>query len=252
MNRIHIKYMSDETIETLRANLEVNTDNLINNPTTPSWIYDINPGKTFIKKKYTINDFELLIPKNINDRNTEIKNSITLYEHLKELPMYVLTDEKFWNWINFEKGYSVALKMIPVRKGSSVLKNHWLFSQGNRRSLFFGVFSRAFFRVALSVEESKDDPYELSRFVIEKPNRFRNLSWRTYSSEKHIVLGALKAEKAIFDKYGDIEKTEYFTEIAKHISKLGSVMLLDVMSEKDIYDSVYEKYEQMIKQKASI
>lgn len=248
MSRIHIKYMSDEAIETLRANIDVNTDNLINNPTDSSWIHNISSEKTFIKKKLLIEDFKLRMPKDINDKETEINNSIVLYEHLKELPMYVLSDEKFWNWINFEKGYAVALKMIPVRKGSSVFKNHWLFSQGNRRSIFFGVFSRAFFRVALTVEETKDDPYELSRFVIENPSRFRNLSWRTYSSEKHIVLGALKAEKKIIDEYGDIEKVEYYTEIAKYISKLGSVMLLDAMSERDIYNYVYEKYKQMIEE----
>lgn len=246
MTRINIKYISDETIETLRANLETNTDNLINNPTYSSWINNISPGKTFITKKYTIEDFDLQIPIDNRDIETDIFNSITLYEHLNELPMYILTDEKFWNWINFEKGYEVALKIMPVKKGDSVLKDHWLFSQGKRRSIFFGVLSRCFFRVALTVEESKDDPYELTRFVIEKPERFRNLSWRTFSSQKHIVLGALKAEKQIYEEYGEVEKSVYFTEIAKYISKLGSVMLLDVMTERDIYNYVYEKYKKMI------
>ena len=139
MTRINIKYISDETIETLRANLETNTDNLINNPTYSSWINNISPGKTFITKKYTIEDFDLQIPIDNRDIETDIFNSITLYEHLNELPMYILTDEKFWNWINFEKGYEVALKIMPVKKGDSVLKDHWLFSQGKRRSIFFGV-----------------------------------------------------------------------------------------------------------------
>ena len=79
MSRINIKYMSDETIETLRVNLEVNTDNIMNNPTDSSWIHNINPGKTFIEKKHTIEDFELIMPKDINDKGTEIKNSIKLY-----------------------------------------------------------------------------------------------------------------------------------------------------------------------------
>lgn len=246
MSRINIKYMSDETIETLRANLEINTSNLINNPSDFSWIDSITSDKAFITKKYTIEDFELQIPIDDKDKDTDFRNSIILYEHLKELPMYVLSDEKFWNWINFEKGYEVALKYMPIIEASSVLKDHWLFSQGKRRSIFFGVLSRCFFRVALTVEESQNDPYELTRFVIEKPERFRNLSWRTFSSEKHIVLGTLKAEKQIYDDYGDIEKTKYFTDIAKYISQLGSVMLLDAMSEEDINNYIYQKYEQLI------
>lgn len=239
--------MSDETIETLRANIDIYTNKLINNPKNHRWIYDINTERTFIKKKQTIEDFQLIKPKNSKDTRVNINNSIKLYENLKELPMYVLTDEKFWNWINFEKYYEVALLTMPVKKGDAVLKDHWLFSQGDRRSVFFGVFSRAYFRVALSVDELKKDPYELTRFVIEKSDRFRNLTWRTYSSEKHIVMGALKAEKQILDEFGyDYDKSKYYTKIAKYISKLGSVMLLDAMSENDIYDYVYKEYKRMI------
>ena len=250
MSRINIKYMSRRNYWDLKSKSKQIHGQANKQPKDHSWIYEINPGKTFIEKKHTIEDFVLELPKDINDKETQIKNSITLYEHLKELPKYILTDEKFWNWINFEKAYEVALKTIPISKDSKVFKNHWLFSQGDRRSIFFGVFSRSYFRVALSIDERREDPYELSRFVIEKPNRFRNLSWRTFSSNKKIVLGTLRAKKQILEDYGneEVEKTSYFTEIAKDISKLGSVMLLDVMEEEDIYDYVYEKYKQKIEE----
>ncbi|HHX60582.1 MAG TPA: hypothetical protein GX707_07685, partial [Epulopiscium sp.] len=122
----------------------------------------------------------------------------------------------------------------------------WLFTQGKRRGLFFGVLSRAYYRVMLTVDSSKNDPYELTRFVIEKPERFRNLSWRTFSSQKHIVMGTLKAEKRIFEEFGEIEKSKYFTEIAKDVSKYGSVNLIDIMDENDIYEYVYKQYREMV------
>lgn len=59
-------------------------------------------------------------------------------------------------------------------------------------------------------------------------------------------MGTLRAEKQIYNEYGNIEKSKYFTEIAKYVSKLGSVMLLDVMDENDIYEYVYEKYNEMV------
>lgn len=245
-NKINIKYMSDETLETLKVNLDSYMDNFIKYPKDSNWIHSLTDEKTFITKKFTIEDFQLKIPKGHRDKLIEIENSIMLYEHLNVLPMYVLTDERFWNWINFEKGYEIALKMMPVLEGSSVIKDHWLFTQGKRRGLFFGVLSRAYFRVMLTVDKSREDLYELTRFAIEKPERLRNLSWRTFSSQKHIVVGTLKAEKQIYNEYGDIEKTKYFTEIAKYVSRLGSVMLLDVMDESDIYEYVYNKYREMI------
>lgn len=94
-----------------------------------------------------------------------------------------------------------------------------------------------------------DDPYELAKFVIENPLRFRELTWRSFSSEKMIVIGTLKAEMRVMGEYPQAEEnTKHFAEIAKSLSKLGSVMLLDCMTEKDIEEYVYKKYKRMIEE----
>ena len=249
MSKIHIKYMTDEALETLKANTSVVTERLIENQTSSTWFSEFVPSELYVTKKYEIEEFTLRVPKDEKDRETDIYNSILLYELLHHLPLYVLTDERFWCWMNFEMGYEVALKYMPVKKNSSVFKDHWLLTQGKRRGLFFGVLSRCYFRVALSVDNTLDDPYELTKFVIENPLRFRELTWRSFSSEKMIVLGSLKAEKRIQAEYPHVEEnTKHFAEIAKHISKLGSVMLLDCMTEKDIEEYVYKKYKEMMEE----
>lgn len=113
------------------------------------------------------------------------------------------------------------------------------------------MLSRCYFRVALTVDERLDDKYELTRFVIENPERFRNLTWRSSSSEKHIVLGVIKAEKDIYDKYGNKVKNSIYKDIAKEISLYASVRLIDIVSEEDIYKFVYNKMEQMINEQTS-
>ena len=247
MSKIYIKYMTDDALETLRSNTESVTQMLIDNPQNASWLTNYIGKDIYVTKKYEIEEFVLRIPKDDKDRETDYYNSILLYEKLKHLPLYVLTDEHFWCWINFEIGYTVALKNMPIKKGSSVFKDHWLFTQGKRRGLFFGVLSRCFFRVALSVDGTLEDKYELTRFVIDNPLRFRELTWRSFSSEKMIVLGTLKAEKRVLSDYPNtVEDAKHFTEIAKLLSKLGSVMLLDCMEEKDIEEYVYKKYKAMI------
>ena len=168
-----------------------------------------------------------------------------IYEALKDLPRYILTDERFWAWFNFTIGYKAALQAMPI-KSDSTFGDHWLFNQGKRRGIFFNVMARCFFRVELSVDERLEDKYELTKFVIENPIRFRELTWRANSSEKHIVLGALKAEKAICEKYQDQVKSSIYKEIAKHISLYGSVRLIDVVPEEEIYNTVYSKMEEII------
>lgn len=249
MSKIHIKYMTDEALETLKANTSVITERLTENQTSSTQFSEFVPSELYVTKKYEIEEFTLRVPKDEKDRETDIYNSILLYERLHHLPLYVLTDERFWCWMNFEMGYEVALKYMPVKKNSSVFKDHWLLTQGKRRGLFFGVLSRCYFRVALSVDNTLDDPYELTKFVIENPLRFRELTWRSFSSEKMIVLGSLKAEKRIQAEYPHVEEnTKHFAEIAKHLLKLGSVMLLDCMTEKDIEEYVYKKYKEMMEE----
>ncbi|MBR1532942.1 MAG: hypothetical protein IJ639_01135 [Ruminococcus sp.] len=246
MSKIHIKYMTDEAVETLKANTDAVTAKLIENPNSSSWLPSFCSGTLWVTKKYEIEEFSLREPKDDKDRETDLYNSILLYERLHHLPLYVLTDERFWCWMNFEIGYKAALKYMPVKKGSSIFKDHWLLTQGKRRGLFFGVLSRCYFRVALSVDETLVDKYELTKFVIDNPLRFRELTWRSFSSEKMIVLGTLKAEKRVLAEYPQLEeKSKHFAEIAKMLSKLGSVMLLDCMTEKDIEEYVYKKYKRI-------
>ena len=247
MSKIHIKYMSDVALATLKANKNEVTNKLIENPNSSDWLSEFVGDDLYVTKKYEIEDFILKVQSNEKDRETDIYNSIIIYEKLNKLPLHVLTDERFWCWVMFDKGYEVSLKYMPVKKESSIFKDHWLFSQGKRRGLFFGVLSRCYFRVALSVDDTLKDPYELTKFVISNPLRFRELTWRSFSSEKMIVLGTLKAEKRIIEEYPNYEENATrFGDIAKLLSKLGSVMLLDVMTEKDIEGYVYKKYKNMV------
>lgn len=42
-----------------------------------------------------IEDIELKVPKVANDKVVDLENAITLYEHLKELPRYILSEPRF-------------------------------------------------------------------------------------------------------------------------------------------------------------
>ena len=254
MNKINISFMTDEALETLYKNSEEVAEYLKKEKNNSDWLKFIYKGKLFEEKKYKINDIQLLTDENY--KNVDFENSIRIYETLKDLPRYILTDERFWCWFNFTIGYQVALQAMKINS-KTTFEDHWLFKEGRRRGIFFNVLARCYFRVALSVDEEAEDKYYLTRFVIENPERFRTLSWRSNSSEKSMVLGALRAEKDMVEKYKemiDVDKIKYnngkgtiFSELTKQISLYGSVRLIDAISEEEIYNFVYHKLEEMIK-----
>ena len=242
MSEINIKFLSDEALSTVKANFDKFTEIVKSNPKDSVAFVKELPNDCFVEKKYPIEDFELIISDDGDYSKVDLTNAITLYEHLYKLPKYVLGDERFWMWIILEKGYAAAVQAMPMESGKKIIADHWLFGQGRRRGLMFGVLSRAFYRVQLTMDDSLEDPYELTKFATENYSRYREFTWRGYSNNKTIVIGALKAEKRIIEKYGaNIESIkDYYPMIAKHISQLGSVMLLDFMTEQYIEESVID------------
>lgn len=246
MSKINIKLMSEETYATLKRNIDVYVKNFKNNTNDGSWIEDITPEKAFEIKKFQIEDFVLETPEDSYDRKTDLKNAITLYEHLNVLPGYILAEPRFWLWLMFEKGYEAALSGME-KIDSTSFKHQWLFIDGLRRGLFFGILSRLYYRVELTyAPENVDDPYYLTRYVMENPNRFREISWRTISNHKFVVKAMLKAEMQANHDIEFEEKGQYFSALAKEICKLGSIKLIDAMEETDLENYIYKKYVMII------
>ncbi len=242
---INIKLMTDTALAYLKKNVERVAEKIISNDDN-SWISAEFPEPIFVEKKYQIKDFDLADNPLSENKETDFKNSVTLYESLKDLPRYILCDERFWLWLYFEKFYHQAKTTMIVKNATTIL-DHWTFKQGVRRGLMYGVLSRMYFRVALSIDESQEDKYELTKWIIENTERFRNLTWRSYSSEAHIVRGALKGERRALIDTGLPEDNKIYPIIGKYVSQIGSVRLLDAISESDIEAFVYNKAVQLLK-----
>lgn len=259
MNKINISFMTEEALETIKQNAEQVTKYLQKEKQNADWLKLVYQGNPFEELNYKIPDFTLLTDEE-NYKNVDYKNSIILYESLKELPRYILTDERFWLWILFTKGYQAALEAMPI-KTSTTFKQHWLFEEGKRRGLFFNVLARCYLRVELSVNENLEDKFELTKFIIEKPERFRSLSWRLDTNNKNIVLATIKAEKDAREKFIhdcniDIDQINYgttnvYTEVGKALSLYGSVRIKDMASFDEIYHLVFDKIENLVAKEMS-
>jgi hypothetical protein len=130
-----------------------------------------------------------------------------------------LTDERFWFWLYLDKFYNIAVQATAFR-GSTTLLNQRVFKQGQRRGLFFGVFSRMYFRVALTVDVNSDDKYKFTKYVIDNQERIRNLTWRTYSNIPYLVRGIVKGQYTAESEL-DFKLSSYvFTDLAKKLQDL--------------------------------
>ena len=245
MSTINIKMLTETNLAHFKRNIERVT-HLIQTNETNEWINQEFSAPIFSTKTIAIEDFTLEENKDSSDKEKDFKNSIKLYEHLNKIPRYILTDEKFWLWLYLEKFYNVSRTIMTINSSTTV-KDHWTHDKGKRRGLMFGVLSRCYFRVELSVDETAEAKYKLTKWVIENPLRFRNLTWRAMSSQPKIVNAILIGEYNAIHDEGLVENNSVYPVIGKYVSEIGSVRLLDIISSEDLSKMVYNKMVELLK-----
>lgn len=236
--------MNQECIDALKINASKVREDIKNNPSNIDWIkkyYDKDP---FEKSKFYVDDLEFEIPDTIGCSRA-VDNAIMLYERLHGVvPKAVLADERLWCGIIFTKGYQYAQMDMSLNEKNAIL-DHWFMNSkyGVRRSLFFHIIARLYFRCEYSLDEERDDPYELLRFgyLDDTMSIIRVAFWRSYSSNKEIPLGLLAGEKKLYEETNVKLTGDEIDYAIKYVSRLGSVRLIDTFTKEEVADIVYRE-----------
>lgn len=239
---INIKFMSEEAYKTLQKNYKEVYQMILDHPSDCTWLTDYLGFEPFEEKKYVIEDFELLNSQNYQD--VAFQNGVILFEKLNKLPRYVLCNNRFWAWVTFEKAYKQAINTIQL-KGPQIIKNWWL-AGNSRRDLMLGIISRAYFRTEISVDNSKKDKYELTKYLLTNTEVYRNLVFRNIGMLKNVDLAFIEAIKDVGTKNNITLNVDQVREAMKETSKIGSVMLIDVMTKDEIYKILFETLDEFI------
>lgn len=234
---INIKMMTREAYSTLQKNYKDVYEQVKSHPSDSTWLEMFLGFYPYEVKKYLIEDFEL---KDFEDyKNIAFENGIILYEHLKNLPRYILCDCRFWAWITFEKAYKQALHTIKM-KNASALKNI-LLGTNARRSLMLSAISQFYFRIECSVDEARDNKYELSKYLFDYYELYRCIVDRNMGMLKSVNLALIRAIIDTNEKFQFKFDIATIRLIGKDMLRIGSVMLIDHMSQDEIYSILYNK-----------
>jgi hypothetical protein len=240
MMEINIKMMTEEAYATLQKNYKDVYKNIIDHPSDSVWLSSYIGFEPYETKKYTIDDFILEDSDNYSD--VAVSNGITLYEHLHNLPRYILCNQRFWAWIEFEKAYKQSIHSIEL-KSDNIVKEWWL-GGGARRALMLGVISRGYFMTEISIDEANNDPYEATRYINECPHGaelYRSIVYRNIGMLKNVSIAFIETVRDASIKYGELITKVELRNIMKDASKIGSVMLIDSMESSEIYNILIRK-----------
>ena len=236
--------MKQDCIDSLKINAEQVRNDIKNNPTNIDWIKKYYNGDPFEKSKFYVDDFELEIPEKIGC-SCAADNAIILYEALHNVvPKAVLADERLWCGLIFTKGYQYAQMDMSLDEKNAII-DHWFMNAkyNVRRSLFFHILARLYFWCEYTLDEEREDPYELLRFGFlgDTLSIIRVAFWRSYSANKDIPIGLLDGEKRLYDETNVKLSGDEIEHTIKFVSRLGSVRLLDSFTKEEISEKVYRE-----------
>jgi len=236
--QINIKLLKEEALLTLKKNPQNLFEQISSHPNDSCWLKTYLGFEPYEIKMYKIEDFELRSSENYEE--VALENGITLFEHLRHLPRYILCDFRFWLWITFEKAYKQAISASPLTP--SIVNTSWIPSSGSRRDLLLGIVSRGYFRTEMTYDATAADPYTLTKYLASNTGElYRGLVYRNFSNVKEVTLGLIEAAMDAENASSACLSRESIRTVMKIASKMGSIMLIDNMDRKEVYDYLYPK-----------
>lgn len=173
---------------------------------------------------------------------TEAENVKRVYGNLRFLSDSQASDERLWAGLCLGPFWKYVKYRWEIDKKCTVsnVQQHFMFGFGARRSLTRNAISRLWWIGRLTYDETRTDPWELTRFVCENADYIMHILERNTSNNPTIIRSFLSA---IIDarKNGLQIDTNIVGDLAKYLNLLGGIYILDCLPEKKIYDKIYAK-----------
>lgn len=249
-----LQYVTKATLDDLQLNFKSYKEHYVNQD--KKWFnnyFKENNGLISCDKEFP--DFQMNLDATGIDMSkkhpeyglNEIENIKILYGALKDLPLSVAWDERFWTGLS----HTVLWDYIWFRRKSEIqsgvdkdIKSSYLRIIAGRRGVFVNCVSRLWWAGYLTYDDSRENPYELTRLLAQKafPSQMVLLSSRNFTSNRDIMHGILRA-LLDYEKLGYQVNRAAFETILTYLNNISAVTILDFLSEEEIYQISKERLE---------
>ena len=234
---MNIPFMGWDDINTIKSNLDLYTPNF----TLPDnkWIETELGHNPFIDTKYPLPEINLDMSQPVDKAFlTDANNVREFYGKLTFITDSQASDERLWAgmclgpfWSYTQYRWNIIEKCTKRQ-----VEQHYFFGYGARRSLSRNALARLWWIGRLTFDESRDDPYELTRFVCENADHIMHIIERNTSNNPTIIRPFVSAILEARNSGLPIN-TDTVGELSKYLNLLGGIYILDCLP----YDTIYHK-----------
>lgn len=234
-----LQFIGQSDLDIIKTNLSVWAPRF--KEESSNWLQQEFEGQLFKDTKYTIPDFQLDMSSD-KPFHTDAKNVEIVYDNLKFLSDSQASDERLWAGLCMGAFWKYTQYRWDILKKCSAdsIKQHYMFAYGARRSLNRNAISRLWWIGRLTYDESREDRYELSKFICEHDDYRLHILERNTSNNPVIVREFIDAVLTARNE-GLNMNTDVVGELSKYLNLLGGVYILDCLPPGRIKEKILNK-----------
>lgn len=237
--------LEEEALLTLKSNLP----QLLHNFTGQSndWITEYFGRSPFVESKFTVDDF-VLDMSHAKPFFTECENTIRVYNSFSFLSESQASDERLWSGLCLSNFWQYTKYRWEIDSKCTIdnIKQHFFFGFGARRSLTRNALARLWWIGRLTYDSTRQDPFELTRFVCENADYIMHILERNTSNNSTITRAFVSAVLDARNE-GCLINTDTVGELSKYLNLIGGTYILDCLPENVIYNKILAKAHEYFK-----
>ncbi|WP_405081712.1 DUF6339 family protein [Paenibacillus chitinolyticus] len=245
---MELSYISDSSLEELKVNI---ISNLEKYKEEEVWVDKYFEATTWnFPSKIRIENIDLHMPQS-STIHFDFENTKKIYASMKGLSILQATDERLWVYLTHTIFWKYMRKRWPVEsyldkdKPVEAIKERYFFMANRDRALIRNGIARLWWYGYVSYDESREDPFELTKVLLSKLDIAQSLLERSFSRNPDITKAVLSVLKQKEHESSFIDR-ENFRSLMMYINQLGGVTILDTLAQEDLEELIREKIETLM------
>lgn len=240
---MNVNYIKESALEQLKRNINSNIEKYMQDK---EWLNDYFAssgwGEWYIQSRINMNEVKLIVEPEERGKN-DFENSKRIYSTLKDLSLTQASDERLWVYLCHVTFWDYMRARWDVEKrlgenASNFIAERYFFMSNRHRALVRNGIARLWWFGYVSFDEHRDDPFELTEFMLSKQDIASSLMERQYSNNRDFIIATLSVLKEFAETYPKITTKKSIQNLAKYIQQLGGVTILDALDREEIKELV--------------
>lgn len=162
----------------------------------------------------------------------DMDSSIKIFNALKHLDLVQANDKRLWVTLTHTLFYNYTRKRWGIGESSSddTIKDRFHFEGAALRQRNQNSVARLWWASKLTYDPKRDDPFELTKLLLEKQDFYQNLIDRRFSTYRGTLIGFLN----FYSKNKHLDLKLEMRKLFKGLNALGGVRVLSLMQEQEV------------------